>query len=73
VRDAGLRWVATRRGLVVPSLLADRAVDEPTASIGPEAVDPAERHLIAAVEDHVEAHEDGHPVAEAAKHVETTA
>jgi hypothetical protein len=26
-RDAGLRWVAKRRGLLVPSLVADRATD----------------------------------------------
>ena len=73
VRDAGLRWVATRRGLIVPSLLADRARAEPHAA-GPDLVDPAERHLLAAVEDHVAAHhDDEHPIAEAAEHVETTA
>jgi branched-chain amino acid transport system permease protein len=31
VRDAGLRWLAKRRGLVVPSLLADVRVDESAA------------------------------------------
>jgi hypothetical protein len=72
VRDAGLRWVATRRGLIVPSLLADRAVAEPHAA-GPDLVDPPERHLITAVE-HVVAHDDdGHPIADAVEHVETTA
>ena len=28
VRDEFLRWVARRRGLIVPSLLADRRVEE---------------------------------------------
>ncbi|HUJ66731.1 MAG TPA: hypothetical protein VLX59_14395, partial [Acidimicrobiales bacterium] len=73
VRDAGLRWVATRRGLIVPSLLADRAVAEQHHG-SPGLIDPAERHLIAAAEDHVVAHhDDEHPIAEAAEHVETTA
>jgi branched-chain amino acid transport system permease protein len=30
LRDAGLRWVARRRGIRVPSLLADTLVVEPT-------------------------------------------
>jgi hypothetical protein len=47
-------------------------VAEPHA--GPDLVDPAERHLITATEEHVAAHDgDGHPIAEAAEHVETTA
>ena len=33
-RDAALRFIATRRGLVVPSLLADRGV-EPTDEVMP--------------------------------------
>jgi branched-chain amino acid transport system permease protein len=73
VRDAGLRWVATRRGLIVPSLLADRAAAEPHAA-GPDLVDPAERNLITPGEEHLAAHDDdGHPIAEAVEHVETTA
>jgi len=35
-RDAGLRWVAKRRGLLVPSLVADRAADP--FEVPPEAV-----------------------------------
>lgn len=35
VRDHGLRWVARRRGIVVPSLLADRRTE------APDAVEPA--------------------------------
>jgi branched-chain amino acid transport system permease protein len=46
VRDAGLRWVATRRGLVVPSLLADSAVADPPFTEGPDPVDRDERHLV---------------------------
>ena len=33
-RDAGLRWVARRRGIRVPSLLADTLVDEPGVPAG---------------------------------------
>ena len=36
VRDEYLRWVARRRGLIVPSLLADRRVEE---EIEPPVVD----------------------------------
>jgi branched-chain amino acid transport system permease protein len=38
LRDAWLRWVAARRGVVVPSLLADRAVGESSEAVddGPE-------------------------------------
>ncbi len=38
-RDAGLRWVAKRRGLLVPSLVADRATDP--FEVPPEAVSAA--------------------------------
>jgi hypothetical protein len=37
VRDAALRWVAQRRGLIVPSLLADI---RPPAVASPAAVSP---------------------------------
>jgi branched-chain amino acid transport system permease protein len=45
LRDAWLRWVAGRRGIIVPSLLADRAagaepMPEPAAATAP--VDPAD-------------------------------
>jgi branched-chain amino acid transport system permease protein len=73
VRDGWLRWVATRRRLVVPSLLADRALEPQSAAADPEYVDPAERHLITASEEHAVAHDDGHPIEEAVEHVETTA
>ncbi len=46
VRDAGLRRTATRRGLVVPSLLADVRVDDAVASDEP----PPEDVLLAAGE-----------------------
>jgi branched-chain amino acid transport system permease protein len=50
VRDAYLRWVARRRNLLVPSLLADRKADEPVA-IPPEelasAIEAAESEPIA--------------------------
>jgi branched-chain amino acid transport system permease protein len=36
VRDAGLRWIAHRRGLIVPSLVADARQDEP-AELAPAA------------------------------------
>ena len=41
VRDAYLRWVARRRNLLVPSLLADRKADEPV--VLPDADDRAPR------------------------------
>jgi branched-chain amino acid transport system permease protein len=37
IRDHGLRWVATRRGIVVPSLLADSRVVEDDDDAEPEA------------------------------------
>lgn len=40
VRDAYLRWIARRRNLLVPSLLADRKADEPV-EIPPEQVEAA--------------------------------
>ena len=45
VRDAYLRWVARRRNLLVPSLLADRKADEPVEippELAEEAVEAAE-------------------------------
>ena len=36
VRDAALRWVAERRGLLVPSLVADAAPSEPRPEPTPE-------------------------------------
>jgi branched-chain amino acid transport system permease protein len=46
VRDAALRWVAQRRGLIVPSLLADArppdAASLPDAASPPGAASPAE-------------------------------
>ncbi len=44
-RDRYLRWVARRRGILVPSLVADHRPDEPTAaarSAADEMPDPAE-------------------------------
>lgn len=48
VRDAGLRWVASRRGIVVPSLLADVAMpgDDPD----PEVIEHAGQTADASVE-----------------------
>ncbi|MER3452576.1 MAG: hypothetical protein C4344_02525, partial [Acidimicrobiia bacterium] len=43
LRDRYLRWVATRRGIHVPSLVADRRVEE-----------QAEREVVLAAEQHVE-------------------
>jgi branched-chain amino acid transport system permease protein len=36
VRDAGLRWIASRRGLIVPSLLADTRQPDRTTPADPE-------------------------------------
>ena len=50
VRDAGLRWIAARRGIVVASLLADTRVDddpdEPTVD-DPQVVAPAPTEVLA--------------------------
>jgi hypothetical protein len=80
VRDAWLRWVATRRDIVVPSLLADSAADRPGGLSESPLPDPAERHLLAANgRQHPAGEGDGDsgdgvdPIAEAARHVETTA
>ena len=40
LRDAYLRWIARRRNLLVPSLLADRRADEPV-EIPPEQLEAA--------------------------------
>jgi branched-chain amino acid transport system permease protein len=58
VRDGGLRRIAARRGLVVPSLLADVRVDDAAAADEP----PPEDVLLAAGElaEHAEAGGDGH-------------
>ena len=58
VRDGGLRRIAARRGLVVPSLLADVRVDDTAAADEP----PPEDVLLAAGElaEHAEAGGDGH-------------
>ncbi len=78
LRDSWLRWLANRRGIVVPSLLADSAVgerDEPD----PARIDPAERNLIVAGNGHVSMHAgdeeslDEEPIEAAAQHVEETA
>jgi hypothetical protein len=42
VRDAYLRWVARRRGILVPSLVADRRAEEATLAIPAEALEEAE-------------------------------
>jgi hypothetical protein len=47
-RDAGLRWVAKRRKILVPSLVADRRVDEPDLS------DEVSAAMAAAIADAVE-------------------
>jgi len=46
IRDAGLRWVATRRGIIVPSLLADIAPpgDDPDPDVLEHAEASAEAH-----------------------------
>jgi branched-chain amino acid transport system permease protein len=45
LRDAWLRSTAKRRGIVVPSLLADVATSELKTDVDPDAIDPADRHL----------------------------
>jgi hypothetical protein len=50
VRDAALRRVAKRRGLVVPSLLADVRVDEAEAPLVAADEPPVEEVLLAAGE-----------------------
>jgi len=47
VRDAGLRWVAKRRGIRVPSLVADTRVEEVVvAADAPEAMAEAESETV---------------------------
>jgi branched-chain amino acid transport system permease protein len=50
VRDAYLRWVARRRNVLVPSLVADRRVDEDEESQARVAIDTALGGLTAAAE-----------------------
>jgi hypothetical protein len=50
VRDAALRRVAQRRGLVVPSLVADVRVDEAEAPLSTADEPPVEEVLLAAGE-----------------------
>ena len=58
IRDAWLRWLANRRGIVVPSLLADSAVGERDGA-APDRIDPAERNLIVPSNGHVSMPGDG--------------
>jgi branched-chain amino acid transport system permease protein len=46
VRDLWLRWVADRREILVPSMVADRRVDPPAARDAPAAVDAAADELV---------------------------
>ena len=45
-RDTFLRWVARRRGILVPSLVADRRVQEEEAQQEAAIVEQAERHVV---------------------------
>ncbi|HWW55228.1 MAG TPA: hypothetical protein VNY84_15730, partial [Acidimicrobiales bacterium] len=42
VRDAWLRWLAQRRGIVVPSLVADRRADPPADPLAMIVAAPVE-------------------------------
>jgi branched-chain amino acid transport system permease protein len=68
LRDAWLRSVATRRGIVVASLLADRGGSghEPVGDL--DRIDTAERYLMEPSNGHPEF--DGDPIEHAAQHVE---
>ena len=47
IRDAGLRWIARRKGIRVPSLLADTRVDEEVmAADAPAAMEEAENVMV---------------------------
>lgn len=46
-RDRGLRWVAERRGLVVPSLVADRRQEEEVFALPARAGVPSEELVVA--------------------------
>jgi len=50
LRDGALRWVATRRGIIVPSLLADIAPpgDDPDPAIITHAEQAAEAEAVSA-------------------------
>jgi branched-chain amino acid transport system permease protein len=74
LRDAWLRSLAARRGIIVPSLLADSAANEHTPLEDSERIDPPERFLVAPTNGRAEAPGDGgDPVAHAAQQVEELA
>jgi branched-chain amino acid transport system permease protein len=71
IRDAWLRWVATRKGIVVPSLLADSAAPPPEDQGVPDLIHGV-AHDFAAEAAESELHAD-HAISEAAHHAETIA
>jgi branched-chain amino acid transport system permease protein len=73
LRDAWLRSLATRRGVIVPSLLADSAPSEQEPAKDLDIVEPAERHLMAASNGYSETFGDDEPIEQAAHHVEELA
>jgi branched-chain amino acid transport system permease protein len=74
LRDAWLRALASRRGIVVPSLLADSAESDHGSMGDPDLAEPAERHLTAPSNGHAATSgEDGDPIGHAAQQVEELA
>jgi branched-chain amino acid transport system permease protein len=74
LRDAWLRSLAIRRGIVVASLLADRGRSEHDPVGDPDRIDTAERYLMAPGNGNPETHgDDGDPIEHAAQHVEEIA